>query len=127
MKGTTRQAFVDLALANERDTDAVKPWREIQQAGDRTAQLTSRLLSLCRCLPNQHEPLSLNEVVQGLGSMLYALLRENGGAIVLETQGSAGHHRAQDGLLTELSREGRCALLGGPRLQLLRAATDKDG
>ena len=31
------------------------------------------------------------------------------------------------GLLTELSRNGRRALLGGPRLQLWRAPTDNDG
>jgi beta-galactosidase len=31
------------------------------------------------------------------------------------------------GLLTELSRDGRNALLAGPRLQLWRAATDNDG
>ena len=35
--------------------------------------------------------------------------------------------RARRGLLTELSRDGRRALLGGPRLQLWRAPTDNDG
>jgi beta-galactosidase len=53
--------------------------------------------------------------------------REVGGSIVLEAQGVQATIARKTGLLAELSREGRCALLGGPRLQLWRAPTDNDG
>ncbi len=53
--------------------------------------------------------------------------REARGAIVLEGQGTQATIATRTGLLTELSREGRCPLLSGPRLQLWRAATDNDG
>src|SRR5262249_42619340 len=52
---------------------------------------------------------------------------EDARAIVLESDGVRARIRRRTGLLTELSRDGRCALLGGPRLQLWRAATDNDG
>jgi beta-galactosidase len=48
-------------------------------------------------------------------------------AIVLETQGVRAAIDRKTGLLAELSRGGRRALLDGPRLQLWRAPTDNDG
>ena len=48
-------------------------------------------------------------------------------AIVLEAQGVRAAIDRKTGLLAELSRGGRRALLDGPRLQLWRAATDNDG
>jgi beta-galactosidase len=53
--------------------------------------------------------------------------REERGGIVLEAHDVRVRIAGKTGLLTELSREGRCPLLGGPRLQLWRAATDNDG
>jgi beta-galactosidase len=53
--------------------------------------------------------------------------REEASAIVLESEGVQATITRKTGLLTELSRDGRRALLGGPRLQLWRAATDNDG
>src|SRR5262249_28116690 len=53
--------------------------------------------------------------------------REEASTIVLESEGVQATITRKTGLLTELSRDGRRALLGGPRLQLWRAATDNDG
>jgi len=53
--------------------------------------------------------------------------REEGNTIILEANGVQATIAVKTGLLTNLSREGRCPLLGGPRLQLWRAATDNDG
>jgi beta-galactosidase len=49
------------------------------------------------------------------------------GAVVLEAGPVRAVFETSTGLLTELSRDGRNALLAGPRLQLWRAATDNDG
>lgn len=48
-------------------------------------------------------------------------------AVVLETQEVRAVIDRKTGLLAELSRDGRRALLDGPRLQLWRAPTDNDG
>ena len=53
--------------------------------------------------------------------------REEGGLVVLESGETQAAITRKRGLLTELSRNGRRALLGGPRLQLWRAPTDNDG
>ena len=53
--------------------------------------------------------------------------REGGGVVVLESRTMRAAITRKRGLLTELSRNGRRALLGGPRLQLWRAPTDNDG
>ena len=53
--------------------------------------------------------------------------REGGGVVVLESTSMRAAITRKRGLLTELSRNGRRALLGGPRLQLWRAPTDNDG
>ena len=53
--------------------------------------------------------------------------REEGGVVVLESRSTRAAITRKRGLLTELSRNGRRALLGGPRLQLWRAPTDNDG
>ena len=47
--------------------------------------------------------------------------REEGGVVVLESEDTQAAITRKRGLLTELSRNGRRALLGGPRLQLWRA------
>ncbi len=56
-----------------------------------------------------------------------AVPREHGRRVVVESSGVRAVVDRTSGLLTELSRAGRCALLGGPRLQLWRAPTDNDG
>jgi beta-galactosidase len=53
--------------------------------------------------------------------------REQSGSIVLEARGVQATIARKTGLLTELSRDGRRALLDGPRLQLWRSPTDNDG
>jgi len=53
--------------------------------------------------------------------------RDEGGVVVLESGDMRAAITRKRGLLTELSRNGRRALLGGPRLQLWRAPTDNDG
>ena len=53
--------------------------------------------------------------------------REGGGVVVLQSRTMRAAITRKRGLLTELSRNGRRALLGGPRLQLWRAPTDNDG
>lgn len=49
------------------------------------------------------------------------------GRLVLEAGPVRAVFAARTGVLRELSRDGRSALLAGPRLQLWRAATDNDG
>ena len=49
------------------------------------------------------------------------------GQVVLEAGPVRAVFATRTGLLSELSRDGRDALLAGPRLQLWRAATDNDG
>lgn len=52
---------------------------------------------------------------------------EHGARIVLATEDVQATIDRKTGLLAELSRGGRRALLGGPRLQLWRSPTDNDG
>ena len=53
--------------------------------------------------------------------------REARRELVLEAGNAQAVIERKSGLLVELSRDGRPALLGGPRLQLWRAPTDNDG
>ena len=50
-----------------------------------------------------------------------------GSDVVLEAGGARAVFSRASGFLTDLRRDGRGALLAGPRLQLWRAATDNDG
>jgi two-component system cell cycle sensor histidine kinase/response regulator CckA len=74
--------YSDLVAARVADEDIRADVREIRRAGERAATLTRQLLAFCRHEVPIPRPVSLNDVVRGVETMLQALI---GDRIVLLT------------------------------------------
>jgi two-component system NtrC family sensor kinase len=73
---TVIRGYVDCLLDERHSDDTLDALREIGQATDRAAKLTSQILMFSRKKRMQPQNLDLNQVVQRLGNMLRRLLGE---------------------------------------------------